>query len=105
MTLICPTCQSRLQLDDTKTPAQPFTVRCPKCQTPVKLQPPSANSSETPRGAGGGFHLERKLATRFTLEGQEAAAETLSVSRDLSDLGRLLAEARSEEHTSELQSR
>ena len=35
MTIICPKCSSRLQVDETKTPSRPFKIRCPKCKTSV----------------------------------------------------------------------
>ncbi len=46
MVLICPKCEARLQLDEAKAPARPFTVRCPKCQTSVNAQPGTAAASE-----------------------------------------------------------
>ncbi|HEY5073313.1 MAG TPA: zinc-ribbon domain-containing protein [Pyrinomonadaceae bacterium] len=42
MVLICSKCEARLQLDEAKAPSRPFTVRCPKCQTSVNVQPASA---------------------------------------------------------------
>ena len=36
----------RLQVDDEKVPARPFTLRCPKCQNLVHAQPPVAVSQE-----------------------------------------------------------
>jgi predicted Zn finger-like uncharacterized protein len=45
MVLICPQCSARLQLDDAKAPARPFSVRCPKCQASVSHSP--ANLAET----------------------------------------------------------
>jgi predicted Zn finger-like uncharacterized protein len=42
MVLICSKCEARLQLDESKAPSRPFTVRCPKCQTSVNVQPASA---------------------------------------------------------------
>ena len=39
MVLTCPQCETRLQLDEAKTPSRPFAVRCPKCQTNVNVQP------------------------------------------------------------------
>ena len=98
MTLICPQCQARLQLEDSKTPSGPFTVRCPKCQAPVKLQPlagANENSSfETTRNPAGGFQLERQLAPRFSLDGDEAIpfAEARGTT-DFSGVAKLLAEA------------
>jgi predicted Zn finger-like uncharacterized protein len=35
MTIVCPKCSSRLQVDETKTPSRPFKIRCPKCKTSV----------------------------------------------------------------------
>ena len=47
MIVACPNCTTRLQLEDAKVPARPFTVRCPKCQQIINAQPPSIG------GAGG----------------------------------------------------
>jgi len=33
----CPQCSQRIAIDDAKVPDRPFSVRCPKCQNPVKL--------------------------------------------------------------------
>ncbi|MFN2453519.1 MAG: zinc-ribbon domain-containing protein [Pyrinomonadaceae bacterium] len=41
MTIHCSNCATRLQLDDTKIPARRFTIKCPKCQTPISAQPPA----------------------------------------------------------------
>jgi ActR/RegA family two-component response regulator len=46
MVLICSKCEARLQLDEARTPSRPFTVRCPKCQTSVSVQPTSDASPE-----------------------------------------------------------
>ena len=46
MVLICSKCEARLQLDEAKAPSRPFSVRCPKCQTSVSVQPASAVSVE-----------------------------------------------------------
>jgi predicted Zn finger-like uncharacterized protein len=89
MTLICPNCQTRLQLDEAKTPSRPFTVRCPKCQTSVKLDPASANSSEA-SPASSGTLLDRHLAQRFTLDG---GPETSKSSQESGDLAKLLVNA------------
>ncbi|MDQ3257434.1 MAG: zinc-ribbon domain-containing protein [Acidobacteriota bacterium] len=44
MIVTCQNCATRLQLDDAKIPAHPFTVRCPKCQQVINAQPPPASS-------------------------------------------------------------
>src|SRR2546421_13028811 len=46
MVLICPKCEARLRLDDAKLPSHSFSVRCPKCQTSVNVQPQSVVGNE-----------------------------------------------------------
>ena len=41
MIVTCPNCTTRLQLDASKVPARPFSVRCPKCQQIINAQPPA----------------------------------------------------------------
>ena len=45
MVLICSKCEARLQLDDAKAPSRPFTVRCPKCQGAINVQPPASSDA------------------------------------------------------------
>lgn len=74
MTIVCPNCSARLQLNDAKTPSGTFTVRCPKCQRTVDAQ--SADSSVDHSGIGLGkspsteqARFERAMpAPRFRLE-------------------------------------
>ncbi|MBA3767459.1 MAG: zinc-ribbon domain-containing protein [Acidobacteria bacterium] len=42
MIVVCSQCTTRLQLDDSKLPSRPFTIRCPKCQHVINAQPPVA---------------------------------------------------------------
>lgn len=37
MQTLCPQCSQKIAIDDAKVPDRPFNVRCPKCQTVVKL--------------------------------------------------------------------
>lgn len=37
MQALCPQCQQKIVIDDAKVPDRPFNVRCPRCQTVVKL--------------------------------------------------------------------
>jgi predicted Zn finger-like uncharacterized protein len=39
MIIVCQKCASRLQLDETKVPPQPFVIRCPKCHSSVDSSP------------------------------------------------------------------
>jgi hypothetical protein len=45
MVLICSKCEARLQLDEAKAPSRPFTVRCPKCQGAINVQPPQSSAT------------------------------------------------------------
>ncbi len=95
MTLTCPNCQTRLQLDDEKAPAQPFTVRCPKCQAAVKLQPAGdrdQTSSGAPRHATAPSQFGRQLAPRFNPE-PDGEVSTAHDAGDLNSLTKLLADA------------
>lgn len=62
MNIVCLSCTTRIQLDDTKIPSQAFTVRCPKCRKLISIQP-----SGRPK----------VLATQTTL-GQTPSAQTSS---------------------------
>jgi predicted Zn finger-like uncharacterized protein len=42
----CPQCQARIQIDDAKVPDRPFSVKCPKCASVVKL-PGKGAASDT----------------------------------------------------------
>ncbi len=41
MIIVCQECSSRLQIDETKVPSRPFSVRCPKCNGSINSSPPS----------------------------------------------------------------
>jgi predicted Zn finger-like uncharacterized protein len=102
MVLICTKCEARLQLDEAKTPTRPFTVRCPKCQTSVTVQPASAPADEGDISPAEEATLSRSLferpitAPRFTLapqESQAAAAGQAGTMPGLGDLAKLMADA------------
>ncbi len=42
----CPQCAQRIVIDDAKVPDKPFAVKCPKCQTIVRLPGKSAPTPE-----------------------------------------------------------
>ena len=46
MLVICPNCQTRLQLDESKIPSNVSKARCPKCQGSVEIRVSSATDSE-----------------------------------------------------------
>ncbi len=106
MVLICSKCEAHLTLDDAKTPAQPFSVRCPKCQTSITVrqaasesaEPPPAESASVPEApAGARLSFERPTtAPRFRPSGEgsyEASASQGTALPGLSELAKLLADA------------
>ena len=100
MVLTCPKCEARLQLDEAKKPAHPFTVRCPKCQTSVNVQPADEVSVESKSDqAAPGEAIARNLVPSFE---PPATAKPFKVGEDeksaegtpgLSEIAKLLAEA------------
>lgn len=52
MIIICQECSSRLQVDETKVPAGPFIVRCPRCNSSVDSAWPSPAVEQSATGIG-----------------------------------------------------
>jgi predicted Zn finger-like uncharacterized protein len=103
MVITCQQCSARLQLDDTKVPSRPFTVRCPKCQHIINAQPPAqppAPSSggalavgETPAAQASRF-ARPMPAPAFRLEGAEGDAppsQTESLLSERDEVAQLLS--------------
>ena len=101
MIVLCSQCTTRLQLDDAKVPTRPFTVRCPKCQSIIQAQPPSAPAEQgalsvggSPATEGGRFNPQA-AAPAFKADeasgesGMDAPANQSPVAAD--ELARLLA--------------
>lgn len=74
----------RLQLDDAKVPARAFTVRCPKCQNVINVQPPASEAAHSAlNSALAGGHspatehprFDRTPAPAFRPEPVEASSE------------------------------
>lgn len=59
MTIVCPNCSARLQLDDAKAPSGTFTVRCPKCQKTVDAKSSEALPDQSGMGLGKSPATER----------------------------------------------
>ena len=100
MIVTCSHCNVRLQLDDAKIPGRAFTLRCPKCQAIINVQPPASSAGPTEQSALGVGESpstdhprfeQPKLAPAFQLEGAEQSALPAS-GADASDLTRLLLE-------------
>jgi predicted Zn finger-like uncharacterized protein len=102
MVIICPKCEARLTLDEAKAPSKPFSVRCPKCQNSVNVQPPAAQTVtavtdeivELPPASTSPF--ERPVtAPPFEVGGPDTkpAATVENVPAGLDGLAKLLADA------------
>jgi predicted Zn finger-like uncharacterized protein len=80
MIIVCQKCSSRLQVDETKVPSGPFTIRCPKCNSSVESASaaPACEQSAIAVGvspASGSHRFEQPVpAPLFELEpdGKEA---------------------------------
>src|ERR1043165_4007322 len=104
MVLICPQCNARLQLDDAKTPARPFWVRCPKCQGNVSHDPTSpaeapAVSADpaTPPDSSARFETPT-VAPRFKPRDENIPAQVDETNGGLAEFARLLAAALDQTH-------
>ncbi|MEP6706211.1 MAG: zinc-ribbon domain-containing protein [Pyrinomonadaceae bacterium] len=102
MTIVCPNCSARLQLNDAKTPAGNVTVRCPKCQKTVEAQSsgPTVDHSGLGRGkspATEHARFERATAAPpFRLQPEDTTANSSSAGSasvdNLDNAARLLVE-------------
>jgi predicted Zn finger-like uncharacterized protein len=107
MIVTCSHCNVRLQLDDAKIPPRAFTLRCPKCQAIINVQPTSTAAMSADQSAlavGDSPATEHprfeqpKLAPAFKLEGSEDAtnlaqsAASMPGGAEAGDVTRLLLE-------------
>jgi predicted Zn finger-like uncharacterized protein len=69
MIVTCSNCTTRLQLDAAKVPSRPFSVRCPKCQQIVNVQPSAPPAQRDAMAAVGNIPAS-------TRSQQEASATT-----------------------------
>jgi len=104
MVLICPKCEARLQLDEAKAPARPFTVRCPKCQTSVNAQPATADEQGTSEALSSPeadpvvsrSPFERPATAPLFTTGKDesnSASDGSAATAGLNDIAKLLADA------------
>jgi predicted Zn finger-like uncharacterized protein len=84
MIIVCPNCSARLQIDEEKAPARPFSVRCPKCANSISSSSVSPASEQSALAVGDSPSTERRRfdytrsAPAFELEsenGQPAQAQ------------------------------
>jgi len=73
MILVCQKCATRLQVDEEKSPARPFNVRCPKCNATVSSGVASPASEQSALAVGGSPATEHPRFEQNTARAYEAA--------------------------------
>ncbi len=95
MIIVCPSCSSRLQIDEAKAPARPVSIRCPKCSGIVNVGTGSPASEQSALAVGtspatGDPRFEEAAAPAPLFElGPGAVASNAGLS-PVEQLGRLL---------------
>lgn len=101
MIIVCQKCTSRLQVDDTKIPSRPFSVRCPKCSNNVECGTASPAVEQSAIAVGGSPATgnprfeQPKPAPLFELEqtGKEVTASASAAEKLVELLSGLLGQA------------
>src|SRR5207237_619752 len=97
MVLICPKCEARLRLDEAKLPSHPFSVRCPKCQTSVDVQPHNnpVVAPETVAAPASAVFERPVAAPQFNAKvvDENASVMNQGTPSGLEDIARVLAQA------------
>lgn len=75
MILVCQKCATRLQVDEEKSPARPFNVRCPKCNATVSSGVASPASEHGALAVGGSPSTEHPRFEPNTARAYEPAAK------------------------------
>ena len=107
MVLICSKCEARLQLDEAKAPSRPFTVRCPKCQGAINVQPPQSSATVTAE-EGQLKQFERPASAppfKVEMEDSNPASVSPASAAGLDEVAKLLAAALSQADTTSARSR
>ena len=95
MVLVCSKCDARLQVDDSRIPASPLSVRCPKCQAEINVDfsGPEAAPAEVASSAQSGFERPA-VAQLFKPHGEESPSTSSAESMPaINEIARLLAAA------------
>ena len=75
MIIVCQKCATRLQVDEEKSPARPFNVRCPKCNATVSSGVASPASEQGALAVGGSPATEHPRFEQNTARAYEPAAK------------------------------
>ena len=75
MIIVCQKCATRLQVDEEKSPARPFNVRCPKCNATVSSGVASPASEQSALAVGGSPATEHPRFEQNTARAYEPAVK------------------------------
>ena len=75
MIIVCQKCATRLQVDEEKSPARPFNVRCPKCNATVSSGVASPASEHGALAVGGSPATEHPRFEQNTARAYEPVAK------------------------------
>jgi predicted Zn finger-like uncharacterized protein len=75
MIIVCQKCATRLQIDEEKSPARPFNVRCPKCNATVSSGVASPASQHSALAVGGSPATEHPRFEQNTARAYEPVAK------------------------------
>ena len=75
MIIVCQKCATRLQVDEEKSPARPFNVRCPKCNATVSSDVASPASQHGALAVGGSPSTEHPRFEQNTARAYEPVAK------------------------------
>jgi predicted Zn finger-like uncharacterized protein len=78
MIIVCQKCATRLQVDEEKSPARPFNVRCPKCNATVSSGVASPASEHGALAVGGSPSTEHPRFEQNTARAYEPATKVAS---------------------------
>lgn len=100
MQATCPQCSNRINFDDARAPERPFSVKCPKCQSPVRFPgrtpaapaptpPPAAAPSRPSPEVGSEALAQLRREVGASESGRGAAAQVLVAVPDRAVAGAL----------------
>jgi predicted Zn finger-like uncharacterized protein len=75
MIIVCPKCTTRLQIDEEKSPARPFNVRCPKCNSTVNSGPVSPATEQSALAVGGSPSTDHPRFAQSTARAYQPARQ------------------------------
>ena len=76
MIIVCQKCQTRLQVEDQKSPQRPFNVRCPKCNNMISSAPANPATEQSALAVGGSPATEHPRFEPSTARAYAPAAVT-----------------------------